>query len=254
MFAFAFWKAASGEALLARDALGIKPLYYRADGASFSFASESQVLRRDGDAVDHNALRDFFLWGSIPEPKTLRVQIRQIRAGHWLKRNSSKVEIQQWHSESGSKLPHVRGARPDRTSPSSGVASAPAAFRNQNPKSAAAHTRGALEESVRRHLVSDVSVGIFLSGGIDSTAILALARKELGPNADLRTFSIRFDDPAFDESSLARQTAEHFGTLHSEWRMTPEEGVIEIPVFLQYRTWAVAVAVRAVGTVPATVF
>src|SRR5450432_2126871 len=77
--------------------------------------------------------------------------------------------------------------------------------------------RRALEDSVRRHFVSDVPVGIFLSGGIDSTAIVALSSQLIG--AGLRTFSISFDDPAFDESSVARRTAEHFGTSHTDWRL-----------------------------------
>lgn len=117
-------------------------------------------------------------------------------------------------------------------------------------------TRAALEESIQRHLVSDVPVGIFLSGGIDSTAILALARQALGPEADLRTFSIGFDDPEFDESSLARRSAEHFGASHTEWRMSAEEGAAEIPGFLAaadqpsidgFNTWCVSKLARKEG-------
>lgn len=232
MFAFAYWNVAAGEALLARDALGIKPLYYRSDGDSFAFASEAHVLRKNGDTLDVDALQNFFLWGSVPEPQTLQAEIRQLPAGQCLKWNNGKGPITPWRSSSHS------------------------AMKINDSESAVSITRRALLESIRRHLVSDVPVGIFLSGGIDSTAILALARQELGPEADLRTFSIGFDDPAFDESSLARQTADYFKTRHTEWRMKPEEGASEIPAFLAaidqpsidgFNTWCVSKLARREG-------
>jgi asparagine synthase (glutamine-hydrolysing) len=107
-----------------------------------------------------------------------------------------------------------------------------------------------------RHLVSDVPVGVFLSGGIDSTAILALARQQLGKHAELRTFSIGFDDPEFDESAIARRTAKHFGTVHTEWRMTSEEGAAEIRDYLAaidqptidgFNSWCVSKLARRGG-------
>jgi asparagine synthase (glutamine-hydrolysing) len=109
---------------------------------------------------------------------------------------------------------------------------------------------------MRRHLVSDVPVGIFLSGGIDSTVMLALTREVLGPAADIRSFSIGFDDPEFDESGLAKRTAEHFGASHTEWKMTPEEGAAEIPAYLEavdqptidgFNTWCVSKLARREG-------
>jgi asparagine synthase (glutamine-hydrolysing) len=124
------------------------------------------------------------------------------------------------------------------------------------PTDAVAATRAALVESMQRHLVSDVPVGIFLSGGIDSTAVLALAREVLGPGADLRTFSIGFDEPAYDESAIARRTAERFGARHTEWRVTPEEGRAEIAGYLAamdqptidgFNTWCVSMLARREG-------
>ena len=111
-------------------------------------------------------------------------------------------------------------------------------------------------ESLERHLVSDVPVGIFLSGGIDSTAILALTREVLGPKADIRTFSIGFEEVAFDESAPARRTAECFGACHTEWKMTTEDGAAEIPAFLEamdqptndgFNTWCVSKLARREG-------
>lgn len=239
MFSFAFWDAAKEEGLLVRDAYGIKPLYYREEEGVLRFASESHVLYLAGDAVDTNALRDYFLWGSVPEPQTLRRAIRQLPAGHLLKWKEGESSVERWYP------PRTANQTVSPRIQKSSIHDPPSTI-----------VRRALEESIRRHLVSDVPVGIFLSGGIDSTAVLALARKALGPDADLRTFSIGFDDPDFDESSLARRTAAHFGTRHTEWRMTPEEGAAEIPGFLAatdqpsidgFNTWCVSKLARREG-------
>jgi asparagine synthase (glutamine-hydrolysing) len=255
MFAFAFWDKEAGTALLARDQLGIKPLYYRDENGTLSFASETRVLRKNGDPTDASALHDFFLWGSVPEPATLNAAVRQLPAGHWLRCKDGKVEIARWHSDG---VGRDRRARPFE----SAAAAPPQADQVGRPGGPslpvdpAVLTRDALLESFRRHLVSDVPVGIFLSGGIDSTVILALTREVLGPAADIRTFSIGFDDPAFDESGLARRTAEHFGATHTEWRMTSEEGTAEIPAFLAavdqptidgFNTWCVSKMARREG-------
>jgi asparagine synthase (glutamine-hydrolysing) len=235
MFAFAFWDPARRQAWLARDAFGIKPLYYRIEGRTLAFASQASLLTRSTDGVDSAALRDFLMWGSVPEPATLDPAVRLLPAGHWLKFDaaSGAVSIGRWH-------------HPRWNEPTVGMTRA----------SAAATVRAALEESVRRHLVSDVPVGVFLSGGIDSTVVLALTRNALGPDADIRTFSIGFDDPGYDESAIARRTAEAFGTVHTEWRMTADEGAAEIPAFLDavdqpsidgFNTWCVAKLARREG-------
>lgn len=225
MFAFALYDEAREEAILARDAFGIKPLYYRIDEGTLAFASEAAALRRDVDALDPAALEDFFRWGSVPEPATLSQAIRQVPAGHFLRfdARSGEHELVRWHD-------------PKRRSPAPSLAPATA-------------LRAALEESVARHLVSDVPVGFFLSGGIDSTALVALARTILGPDAELRTFSIGFEDPGYDESATARRTAEHFGCVHTEWRMSAEDGRREVPAYLAamdqpgidgFNTWCVS--------------
>ncbi len=237
MFAFGYWDDVRGEGLLARDAHGIKPLYFRADDQGVVFASEARLLSRDGDRLDPTALRDYFLWGSVAEPMTLMQSVRQLPAGHLLRwRYGEQAGIERWHQPPSPPAVHGK-KRHDYTH-------------------VVAETRAALEESVRRHLVSDVPVGLFLSGGIDSTALLALTRAILGPDADVRTFSIGFDDPAYDESALARQTAAHFGARHTEWRLTPEQGTAEIPAFLAavdqpsidgFNTWCVAKLARREG-------
>lgn len=258
MFAFAFWDESSSSALLARDALGIKPLYYREQGGGLSFSSEAHVLSNENDRTDATALRDFFLWGSVPEPATLNEAVRQVPAGHFLEWKDGGSVLTKWHRSSwwgdernrngilGCKL-GGDGSREGQKSKSG---------RSPDLNSPAALTRLELRASVQRHLVSDVPVGIFLSGGIDSTVILALTRELLGPTADIRTFSIGFDILALDESGLARRTADHFQTRHTEWSVTEEEGVAEIPAYLDavdqptidgFNTWCVSKLVRREG-------
>jgi len=241
MFAFAYWDEEKGGGLIARDPLGIKPLYYRKDHGVLSFASESRVLRRGDDPVDAEALRDFLLWGSVPEPATLFRPIRQLAAGHfltWSRHDSSEAAPRRWSSEVlALRVDHGL----DRFFPVSG---------ERMPRTEAIRVvREALEESVARHLVSDVPVGLFLSGGIDSTVLLALMRHHLGPDADIRTFSVGFHDPKYDESDLAATTALQFGARHTVWKITPEEAARELPKYLAaidqpsidgFNTWCVS--------------
>lgn len=250
MFAFAYWNEEKKEALLARDPFGIKPLYYRTEDGSFSFASTVGLLRREGDAADTTALRDYFLWGSVPEPATLNTEVRQVPAGHWLKWKEGEEAVV---GRAGQMVGRGGSPRRGQIETTDKRAACPTGC---DLPDAVVLTREALLESVRRHLVSDVPVGVFLSGGIDSTVLLALMREELGAEADIRTFSIGFDDPAFDESSLARRTAEQFGAKHTEWRMTQEEGAAEISAFLEamdqpsidgFNTWCVSKLARREG-------
>ena len=232
MFAFAWYDARSRRALLARDAFGIKPLYYTQHKGSLAFASEVRALRPllPDAATSPEALRDLLLWGTVPEPATVVEGVVQLPAGCALEWCDGNVTIRRWHSV--------------RFETSSTVADA------------VSHTRSALRESVQRHLVSDVPVGLFLSGGIDSTAVLALTRDVLGAQADIRTFSIGFDDPAYDESATARRSAEYFGAKHTEWRMTANEGRAEVDGYMRamdqptidgFNTWCVSRLARREG-------
>jgi len=232
MFALAWHDCESGRGLLARDAFGIKPLYYAHFPGGVAFASEVRTLTPllADASLDPGALRDTLMWGSVPEPATMFRGIRALPAGCILEWDGTAAKVTRWH--------HVTFG--DGVAPSDPVAA----------------TRAALFESVVRHLISDVPVGCFLSGGIDSSAILALARQSLGAEADLRTFSVGFDDPAYDESAIARRTANHFGAVHTEWRMTASEGRAEIAAYLAamdqptidgFNTWCVSKLARREG-------
>lgn len=200
MFAFAIWDEARQTCFLARDALGIKPLYYVRNAGVFAFASELRALQHSGlcsTALDAQALAGYFETGTVPEPLTLIRDVRSLDAGHCIEWKDGVAERRAWWN-----VAFPTGCAPD--GPPAKV------------------LRQALLDSIRKHFVSDVPVGIFLSGGVDSTALVALAR-ETGVR-DISTFSIGVDQAQLDESSIARRTARHFGTDHHELRLTADEG------------------------------
>jgi asparagine synthase (glutamine-hydrolysing) len=201
MFAFGIWDEAERCLFLARDPLGIKPLYVWAVGATLAFASEIRsVLAADlaPKQLDPVVAFQYFRLGSVPEPGTLVQGVRMLTAGssqHW--KQGQLLRAAKYWSLSFSGV--IDSAEEARTA-----------------------VRQALNAAIERHFVSDVPVGLFLSGGLDSTAILAIAHG-LG-HRDLRSFCISFEDEEFDEGSLARRTAAHFGCRHTDWKMSAQEG------------------------------
>lgn len=193
MFAFCLWDEVKQQALLARDPLGIKPLYVHEGSETLAFASELRSLTASGvfqPSLNPEAVRRYFETGTVPEPLTLMREARMLEAGQTLT----------WKAGASTRRRFWQFQYADRFS-----------------GDAVAHTRAALIDSVRHHFVSDVPVGVFLSGGIDSTAILALAN-ETG-HRGIGTFSIAVDDEAADESPIARRSAAHFGSDHHEMRL-----------------------------------
>ncbi len=189
MFAFAIWDERSRRCLLARDRFGVKPLYYALQHRRLVFASEVRALlasRLIAPAVDASAAYHYFRTGSVPEPQTLVAGVKCLEAGH----------LASWHD--GQLAP--RRYFDLSFTPSS------------QPMDAARITRDALAGSIAHHFVSDVPVGIFLSGGVDSTALLALARES--GRSDVRALTMALPGSDGDESGLARRTAEHFGVRH----------------------------------------
>jgi len=209
MFAFAVWDEREKTCFLARDPLGIKPLYIAQPAGDLIFASELRALMASGlvaKQLDAASVFGFFQAGTVPEPGTLVRGVRMLAAGSSLLwKNGETTSRRYWHINFGGR----------------GIA----------PGKAATHVRKALLDSVRRHFVSDVPVGVFLSGGIDSTAIVGLSRA-VG-QTDLRTFSISFGEPEFNEGDVARQTATHFNTRHADWRLEAATGKKLFAEFLQ---------------------
>jgi asparagine synthase (glutamine-hydrolysing) len=201
MFSIALWDAPRRRLVLVRDRFGIKPLYYRATTGELEFASELRALPRG--EIDLDALEAFLAFNSIPAPLTIFRETRKLPPGHLLVWESGASRIE-------------RFARP-----------APAAageLRGGDEAELIEELRARLRDSVRAHLVSDVPVGVLLSGGIDSSALAALAADE--SSGRLRTFSIGFEERSFDELADARLVAERYGTVHRELVLRPDAALL----------------------------
>jgi asparagine synthase (glutamine-hydrolysing) len=185
MFAFASWDMEARRLLLARDRLGIKPLYYRVMPDGIAFASELKALMLLGTAdIDHSAVRDFLFHGYIPAPKTIYRGIYKLPAGHTLTWQAGHVSIERYWSPSSS----ITSRSADET---------------------VQQLDALLAEVIPQHTVSDVPVGVFLSGGIDSAVTAYYLDSP-------RTYTLGFEADARSEAHAARQVAEHLHTEHLE--------------------------------------
>lgn len=208
MFAFAIWDDLEKTCFLARDHLGIKPLYYYQLGTTLVFASELRAVLASGlPAINMSAegLYGYLTTGSVPEPYTLIADIHCLPAGNWLYwQNGNTTKKQYWQ-----------------------INFTPEAI---SPPEAEEIVRKALLDSIQHHFISDVPVGIFLSGGIDSTTILALATQT--QQSQLSTYSITFAESEFNEGELAQKIANHFGAKHTEYQVTSFFAKSILPDFL----------------------
>jgi len=217
MFAFAVYDAAHRRFFLARDRFGKKPLYYSARPGFFAFASElTGLLRHPGveRRIDRRSLQKLFAYGFIPAPRSLYETVQRLPGGH-----SMTVDLERPGE------PLVRKYWEFAIEPAQQVpANAEAAWGEE--------LRHLVGQAVRRRLMSDVPLGVFLSGGIDSSAVLAYATEALGREA-VSTFSIGFIEPTFDESAFARMAATHFGSLHHQKKLGIDEARTLTPEVLR---------------------
>ncbi|MDX1765070.1 MAG: asparagine synthase (glutamine-hydrolyzing), partial [bacterium] len=201
MFALALWDRNTGSLLLARDRLGIKPLVYRADGPALMFASEIGAILAGDDApceLDKGALDRFFTYLYVSAPATMFHSIKKLPPGHCLIYRNGNSKVRPYWSlkleESPSPL-----SREDCLE----------------------QARGLLREAVQMRMISDVPIGAFLSGGMDSAAVVAfMSDVSSGP---VKTFTIGYgeEDASYNEFAEARLVAEHFGTDHREFVLRP---------------------------------
>jgi asparagine synthase (glutamine-hydrolysing) len=202
MFAVAVWDARERRLVLARDRFGIKPLYYRSRGGLLSFASELKALARQPgfrEELDLDAVEAFLAFNSIPAPLTIFRGVRKLPAGHLLEwRPGREPEVRRYVREKPVPAGEVRG---------------------EGEEELAEELRKRLRDSVRAHLVSDVPVGVLLSGGIDSSTLAALAARESGRRVS--TFSIGFEERSFNELDQARRVARMYDTDHHELLVRP---------------------------------
>ena len=199
MFGLAIWDTRSRTLLIARDRIGIKPLHYATVGGRLYFGSEIKSLLEAPDLpreLDLDALDHYLSFLYTPRDGSIFKHVRKLPPGHLLTWHDGDVSIEQYWQ-----LPvdeDYRGSESD----------------------AIADLRGVIADAVKSHLVSDVPLGAFLSGGIDSSTIVGLMAQESGSR--VKTFSIGFDVPEFDELEHARRVARHFGTEHHEFVVKPD--------------------------------
>jgi asparagine synthase (glutamine-hydrolysing) len=200
MFAFAIWDAKKRELLLARDRFGKKPLYYAELGRTLLFGSELKSLRQHSgcpDGVDVEALSRYLAFEYVPSPWSILSGVRKLPGGHLLRWAEGRAAVERWWH-----LPF--GSEANDTADQDLVEEFRELFR----------------AAVRRRLVSDVPLGAFLSGGIDSSSVVAMMREAL-PSESVKTFTIGFGERTFDESEHARRVARHLDVDHHEEVFTP---------------------------------
>lgn len=211
-FAFCIHDAQTDSLFLARDRFGIKPLLYMQAKGRFAFASELKALAPFGldKTLDEDALVDYFRFSYIPAPRSIYRSVKKLLPGHAMRVSADgKTEIFRWYVLAGN--PKYQGI---------------------SYAEATAELRSLLDASVQRRLVSDVPLGAFLSGGVDSSVIAASAAKF---RPDLRTFSIGFsDNPSYDESAYARETAAFLGTHHENIPVTSADLLASLPAVMDY--------------------
>jgi len=210
MFALALWDSRSRLLFLARDRLGIKPLYYHFTPGELIFASELKALMafkgfpRD---IDPDAVPLFLHYQYIPSPRTVFKDTFKLLPGRYAVFDGQDIRIRSYWE-----LPHI-----DRTSKG----------RDRSEEDVFTELDHLLTQAVSDRLVSDVPLGALLSGGIDSSIVVALMQKV--NTSPVRTFSIGFNEPAYNEAPWALKVAEHLGTDHTDFYVTPKEAMDVIP-------------------------
>jgi asparagine synthase (glutamine-hydrolysing) len=199
MFAFALWDTRHQRLLIARDRVGKKPLYYALHEGTLSFASELGALLQDPGIprdVNRAAIDRYLAFGYVPTPMSAYGAVRKLPPAHTLVLADGEVRLRRyWQLDYGSKL-------------------------DLSPAELGERIRAELRSAVRRRLIADVPIGAFLSGGIDSSAVVAAMAEEGG--GPVRTFSIGFESSRYNELPHARRVAERFGTQHEEFVVKPD--------------------------------
>lgn len=214
IFAFAIWDGGRQELLLARDRMGIKPLYYYENGGQLIFGSEMKVILVHPDVerdIDPISLNEYLAFEYVPTPRTIIRNVLRLEPGHFLRYSRRGLQIENYWQ--------LSMARSESRPP-------------VNWREYATDLYTVLRESVHQELVSDVPVGVLLSGGIDSSAIAALM-SDLYPGT-VDSFSVAFEEASFDESRFARLAADHLGTRHHELLLTSKMAANMVPTIADY--------------------
>jgi asparagine synthase (glutamine-hydrolysing) len=202
MFAIALWNERERRLVLLRDRLGVKPLYYAWDGKALWFGSELKALRAFRawtPEIDRDALGEYLQYGYVSAPRSIYRDVKKLLPGHWLELGEvGEPAVREYWSPFTERAP-LEGDEAELER----------------------RLEAQMIEAFRLRTISDVPVGVFLSGGIDSSAVAAILQKHGG--GEVRTFTIGFEDPRFDEAPAARAVARHLGTRHTERIVTARD-------------------------------
>jgi asparagine synthase (glutamine-hydrolysing) len=209
MFALGFWEAASRRLTLVRDRLGIKPLYYYHDGETFLFASEVRALLSTGlvpRRLSRAAVESYLAYGSVQQPLTIIENVYAVLPGHALTWEGGRLRTERYWELRAE-------ARPARAG-----------------RELVEEVGALLAEAVRLRMVADVPVAAFLSGGIDSSAVVSLMRR--ATNGPIKAFSVCFDEQEFSEHIYAERVAREFGAEHHPVLLTEQGVLAKVPAAL----------------------
>jgi asparagine synthase (glutamine-hydrolysing) len=215
MFAIALWDRTAGALTLARDRIGEKPLYYGRTGHGLVFASELKAIRAlagEPLAIDPQALAEFMQFGYVPAPRCIHRELSKLPAGHFVTLGSGNPDA--------TPQPYWKLGGTEQKSMAAHLADA-----SDDELIEELHER--LREAVGLQMVSDVPLGAFLSGGVDSSLVVALMQAQ--SRQRVRTFTIGFHEKAFDEAPFAKAVAGHLGTDHTELYVSADDAAAVIP-------------------------
>jgi asparagine synthase (glutamine-hydrolysing) len=213
MFALAIWDRRERTLFAARDRLGVKPFYYHHSAARFAFASRPRAVtalhREISGRIDVQALRLYLEAGYVPEPWSIHEGVRKLPPAHFLEWRDGRVRVERyWDLGTIQPDPHLA------SSPENELLD---------------QLEALVARSVRYRLESDVPLGVFLSGGIDSSLVVAMMQRQSA--SPVKTYTIGFDEPGYDESAYGAQVASHLGCEHSEERLRVDDLLELLPKF-----------------------
>ncbi len=235
MFAFAIYDTHKNSVFIARDRMGVKPLYFNYSDKGFIFSSEVRAILKSGIqsfSLNHSVLAEYAQYQTVSAPNTIVKGIQVLQAGHYLEIVDQKV-----HQTAYWQAPHF-------------ITTTNALSYSETCQK----INELLSLSVQRRLIADVPFGAFLSGGIDSSIVVGLMAKV--SSEPIQTFNVSFDEDAFSESVYARSIAKRFNTQHHEIRLTPQDFLNDLPYALMamdhpggdgINTYVVAKATRKAG-------
>ena len=213
MFSIAIYNSETTELYVFRDRIGIKPLYYYYDERLFAFASELKSIKKHPEVktgINYKAIQQFLHLGFIPAPYSIYQKICKLEPGKWLKIDKNGLKLNTYWSLSSSLSDFVIN----------------------NEQEAFQQLKSLTQSAVNYQLVSDVPLGVFLSGGIDSSLVSAIAAQSTSKK--LKTFSIGFEENKYDESTYARAIADYLGTDHHEFKVSYRDAINNLTTIIVY--------------------